>query len=150
MNPVDLQDLVDRELKRLPTPSAPQTLLPRVLAETVQRPPLPWYRGAWTTWPRVWQAASVLALAAIVVGAWLLVPQGASAPSWGSVAAVPDRVVMFGRTASEIATVVRVFWRVLIAPVAVYLFAMVLSLSLACALIWMALERLALGGAQQQ
>lgn len=152
MNPVDLQELVDRELKRLPAPRAPRTLLPRVLAATVERPPVPWYRQAWTVWPRAWQAASVAMLGAIAVGLWFLLPAIAGllpAAPW-PVASVPDGAVAAGRTASEIATLVRVFWRVVLEPVAVYLFALAISLSLACALIWTALERLALGGASQQ
>jgi hypothetical protein len=153
MNPVDLQELVDRELKRLPGPRAPRSLLPRVLAATVEQPELPWYRSAWVTWPLAWQAVSIAAVALIAAGAWFAVPlvaQLLSSSSWTSVSAVPERMVTVGRTASETATVVRLFWRVLIEPVAVYLFALALSLSLACALIWTALERLALGGAQQQ
>lgn len=153
MNPVDLQELVDRELKRLPGPRAPRTLLPRVLAATVQRPELPWYRAAWVDWPRAWQAVSVLALLLVAAGTWFAVPAVAGllqASPWTSVSAVPERVATAGRAASETATLVRVFWRVLIEPVAIYLFALALSLSLACALIWTALERLALGGAPQQ
>ena len=152
MNPVDLQELVDRELKRLPGPRAPRTLLAAVLAATVERPDVPWYRTAWVNWPRAWQAAWVAALAMIAVGTWFALPAIAQllpASPWQSVTAMPERVVTASRTASETATLVRVFWRVLIEPVAVYLFALALSLSLACALIWTALERLALGGASQ-
>jgi hypothetical protein len=150
MNPVDLQELVDRELKRLPAPRAPRSLLPRVLAATVERPETPWYRNAWVTWPRAWQALSIVAVALVAVGAWFAVPPIAALLSSPSLPAVPERVADYGRTASETATVVRLFWRVLIEPVAVYLFALAISLSLACALIWTALERLALGGASQQ
>ena len=153
MNPVDLQQLVDRELKRLPTPKAPDTLLRRVLAVTVERPALPWYRRAWTAWPRQWQVASVAALLAVAVGLWFAIPllQNASADAaWRSATAVPDRAVALSHRAGEIAAIVRLFWRLLLQPVAVYLFALAISLSLACALIWTALERLALGGAQQQ
>lgn len=153
MNPVDLQEIVDRELKRLPTPRAPRTLLSRVLAATVERPAVPWYRRAWVTWPRAWQAVSVAMVAAIAAGAWFLFPtiqQWLPASPWRSVTAMPDRAVALGRTASETATVVRLFWRVLLAPIAVYLFALAVSFTLACAVIWTALERLALGGASQQ
>lgn len=153
MNPVDLQELVDRELKQLPTPRAPRTLLARVLAATVERPATPWYRRAWVTWPRAWQAVSVAMLGAVAAGVWFFFPtiqQGLPASPWQSMAAVPDRAVALGRTASETATVVRVFWRVLLEPVAVYLFALAVSFTLACAVIWTALERLALGGASQQ
>lgn len=153
MNPVDLQELVDRELKRLPTPRAPRSLLPRVLAATVLRPELPWYRRAWFTWPAAWQAVSIAALVALAAGAWFLIPGlkeatpgGAVSSAWG----VPDRVASLARSAGEITTVVRVFWRVILEPVAIYLFALAVSLTLACAVIWTALERLTLGGASQQ
>lgn len=153
MNPVDLQEIVDRELKRLPTPRAPRTLLTRVLAATVERPAAAWYRRAWVTWPRAWQALSVAMFVAVVAGAWFVFPaiqHGLTTAPWRSMAAAPDRVAAWGRTVSETATVVRVFWRVLLAPVAVYLFALALTFTLACAVIWTALERLALGGASQR
>ncbi len=153
MNPVDLQELVDRALKRLPTPRAPGALLPAVLAATVRRPAPPWYRRAWVTWPRAWQAVSIVMLAATAASAWFLVPliqQWLPGAPWRSMAAVPDRAVAMGRTASETATLVRVFWRVLLEPVAVYLFALAVSFTLACAVIWTALERLTLGGASQR
>lgn len=129
MNPVDLQEIVDRELNRLPTPRAPVTLLPRVLAATVERKPARSY--AW-----VWQLAALAALAATVVVAAMYAP---AAP----------RVAAGARRVEEAATLVRVFWQVLLAPVAVYLFALAVTLALACAAIWTALEHFALGGASQ-
>jgi hypothetical protein len=51
--------------------------------------------------------------------------------------------------ANEIATVARVFWEVLAQPVATYLFVLGISLALACALAWAALEA-ALGGASHR
>lgn len=129
MNPVDLQEIVDRELKRLPTPRAPRTLLPRVLAATVEWKPARSY--AW-----VWQIAALTALAAAVVVAVMYAP---AAP----------RVAAGARRVEEAATLVRVFWQVLLAPVAVYLFALAVTLALACAAIWTALEHFALGGASQ-
>ena len=149
MNPVDLQELVDRELKRLPAPRAPGTLLPAVLAATVRSPALPWYRRAWVTWPRVWQAVSVVAIAVIAAATWFF---GPVVQQWlpGSLGAVPDRAAALGHSASETATVVRVFWRVLLEPIATYLFALAVTFTLACAVIWTALERLTLGGASQR
>ena len=130
MNPVDLQEIVDRELKQLPMLHAPRTLLPRVLASTVEREPSRSY--AW-----VWQLAGLAAVAAAIVLAVMYAP---AAP----------RVAAGARRVEEAATLVRVFWQVLLAPVAVYLFALAVSLALACAVIWTALEHFALGGASQQ
>ena len=68
MNPIDLERLVDAELKRLPAPRAPRTLLPRVLAavEAQQRHAKP-ARG-WALWPRAWQFAGGVVMAAVLIG----------------------------------------------------------------------------------
>ena len=66
MDPVDQDERLDRALKGLPAPRAPRSLLPRVLAATVDRP-APAATG-WSTWPlglRV--AASVVFLALVAV-----------------------------------------------------------------------------------
>ena len=136
MDPVDLDELLDRELKALPAPRAPRTLLSRVMAETVDRASLPRQTG-WFTWTIAWQALSVLALVAIVVGAWMF----ATRP--------PSGVTNVARTAQETATVARVFWDVLLQPVATYIFILGVLLAFACAAAWAALE-VALGGASHR
>jgi len=136
-DPADLERLVDRELKRLPAPRAPQTLLPRVMAAVApgQRATAP--ATGWSTWSPAWQASSVgVLLLMIATIAWLY-----SAP--------PAPVVESTRTAGEIAAVMRVFWDVLLQPVATYIFVLGISLALACAAAWAAFE-LALGGASHQ
>lgn len=134
MDPAD-DDLLARELSALPTPRAPRTLLPRVLAATVARPqPAP---TGWFTWPLAWRIASVAVGVLTVVGLWLL----GSSP--------PDGVSDATQLAGDTATVVRVFWDVLLQPVATYIFVLGLSLALACAAAWAALE-LALGGASHR
>jgi hypothetical protein len=135
MDPVDLDDRLDRELKALPRPRAPRTLLPRVMAATVNRPQ-PAATG-WSTWPLAWRAASGVALLLVVVAVYLLT----STP--------PEPVTSAATRANEIATVARVFWEVLAQPVATYLFVLGISLALACALAWAALEA-ALGGASHR
>jgi hypothetical protein len=153
MNPVDLQQLMDRELKQLPTPRAPETLLPRVLAATVHRKPAPWCARAWVTWPRGWQVASVVAFVAIAVGLSLFMPAVQHAPADVAsrvAASAPGRIAGVAGTVEKAATLMRVFWRVLLEPVAFYLLVLAVSLSLACAAIWTALERVALGGASHQ
>lgn len=136
MDPVDLDERLDRELRGLPTPRAPQTLLPRVLAATANREPAAAATG-WSTWPLVWRAASVAALVVVAV----LASRVFSAP--------PAAVSGATERAGEVATVVRVLWEVMLQPVATYLFILGISLALACALAWAALEA-ALGGASQR
>ena len=70
----DLEQRVDRELRRLPAPRAPHTLLPRVLAAVEAWVNRPWYTRAWFTWPLGWQVASVALLVLAVAGVWMLPP----------------------------------------------------------------------------
>ena len=131
MDPFDL----DRELKTLPRPRAPRTLLPRVLAATTMRAPSA--ATGWLTWPRHWQAASIAALLALVSAAWWVM----SAP--------PQPVSRIAQSAGQAATTVRVLWDVLLQPAATYLFAIGVVLALIGAAAWAALE-VALGGASQR
>ena len=136
MEPADLDDRLDRELKALPAPRAPRTLLPRVLAATVQGA-APHPASGWSQWPvsvRVAVAAMVLAVA---IGVWLVL------------AAPPRRLTEASETAGNVATVARVLWDVMVQPVATYLFVLGVSLALACALAWAALEA-ALGEASHR
>jgi hypothetical protein len=150
MSPIDLEHLVDAELKRLPTPRAPRTLLPRVLAavEAQQHHAQP-ARG-WAMWPRGWQLAGGVAAAAAFVGIWRLTalaqPYIRDLLSIGGF----DRAASVTRSADEAAAVVRVLWEVLLQPVATYVSVLAISLVLACALLWTAVERLAPGGASQR
>jgi hypothetical protein len=137
MDPVDLDQLLDRELTQLPRPRAPQTLLPRVLAATTRGGRRRTAATGWFTWSREWQIGSVAALLAFLVGVATLV------------AAPPTGVTSAARTASEAATVVRVFSELLLQPVATYMFALGVSLALVCAAAWVALE-FALGGASHR
>jgi hypothetical protein len=152
MDPVDLEHLIDRELAQLPTPVAPGTLLPRVLAATVRRPVTRRASG-WLAWPHAWQVASVAVLAALAAGLWLLFPflqHTAAEIAAGPAAAVSDRIRALAETAQDAAALVRLFWRVLVEPLAFYLLILAVCLSLACAVIWAALESPALGGASHQ
>lgn len=136
MDPADLDDSLDRELKALPRPRAPRTLLPRVMEMTADRP-LPAAASGWSTWPVVWRVASVIVLLLAAGGGYLLV----SAP--------PQPISNAAERAGEVATVARVFWDVMAQPVATYLFVLGISLALACGLAWAALEA-ALGGASHR
>ena len=133
MEPVDFDEL-DRALKELPAPRAPRTLLPRVLAVTVDKPAA--RPSGWLTWPLGWQVASIAAVLLAVAGVWAF----AATP--------PPQVAEAASTAGEVATLLRVLWDVMFQPVATYIFVLGLSLALACALAWAALEA-ALGGASR-
>ena len=63
MDPVDLERLTDRALRSLPTPRAPRSLLPRVLAAVAAEASRPWYARAWLSWPLHWQLVSGAATA---------------------------------------------------------------------------------------
>lgn len=136
MDAAELDRRLDRELRELPGPRAPRTLLPRVLAVTVNRP-LGAAATGWFTWPRAWQAASVAALALLVGVVWMFL----TAP--------PAPVADAARAAGETATVMRAFWEVLFQPFATFILALGVSLALACAAAW-ALFEVALGGASQR
>src|SRR5690606_31534226 len=135
MDPVDLDERLDRALQQLPQPRAPRTLLPRVLAATVQQPARPAATG-WSTWPIAWRVASVALFCLAVAGAWML----STAP--------PARLSETADRAGEVTTVVRALWSVMLQPVATYLFVLGIMLALACALAWAAFEA-ALGEASQ-
>jgi hypothetical protein len=150
MSPTDLEQLVDAELKRLPTPHAPRTLLPRVLAAAAAQQQHAKPARGWALWPRGWQLAGGVAAAAVLVGVWKLA--ALAQPLMAQLASIGgfDRAASFTRTADEAATVVRVLWEVLLQPVATYVSVLAITFALACALLWTAVERLAPGGASQR
>jgi hypothetical protein len=117
----DLERFVHGELAALMPPRAPRTLLPRVMAAA-----RPWYAREWMTWPRHWQAASVVALVTLVAGAFAL---PIALPDLGTFAA-------FGR----------IFWRLLLEPVIAYVFALAMSACLMLAITWALLTRVTMGG----
>jgi hypothetical protein len=129
MDPADLDGLLDRELKQLPAPRAPQTLLPRVMAATAGRDVQSPEATGWLTWPLTWRVASVAAVALVAYAAW-----------WWLLSAPPSGVSEAAQTAGETATVARVIWDVLLQPVATYIFILGVSLALVSAAAWAALE----------
>jgi hypothetical protein len=148
MNPTDLERLVDAELKRLPAVRAPRTLLPRVLAAAAEQQRHP--ASGWSVWPRAWQIAGGSIAAIVLVGMWRLV-------TFAEPILTPllsnsgfDRTTSVTRHADDIAVVARVAWEMFIQPAATYVSILAISLALACALLWSAVERLAPGGASQR
>jgi hypothetical protein len=125
----DLEQRVDRELRRLPAPRAPHTLLPRVLAAVEAWVNRPWYTRAWFTWPLGWQVASVALVALAFVGVWMLPP-------------APSSVVVTTNAG-------RVLWRTIVEPFLLYAFVIVVIMCLACAAFGAALSYVFVERAEQ-
>src|SRR3954471_15829715 len=114
MRPADLQTLVDRELRHLPLPRAPHTLLPRVLAAVHEWSRRPWYERAWFTWPAAAQAASAAALLLLIAAAYFLADvQAVVAHTSGRLAAA---IAAPAQRAEAAINAARIVWHALIEP----------------------------------
>ena len=148
MDPAELEGLVDRELRKLPAPRAPRTLLPRVMAAVDASARRPWYTRAWLTWPAAWQAASMIVLLGALAGAATLLPSvRAAANTFSFVASVQGDVAETTRDIEAATTAFRVLWNALLAPVVPYAFGLVLLMCVACAVFGTALNHLVFGKA---
>jgi hypothetical protein len=132
MSEPDLETIVHRELRRLPGPRAPQTLLPRVMNAVQALAERPWYTRAWVTWPLGWQVASVLALTAIVAGGALLLPHARSAVTTVAAALGTDDVTTVSQQVAETTSGAAILWRTLLEPLLSYVFGIVVLMVLAC------------------
>ena len=128
----DLDRELDRHLQRLPAPQAPATLLPRVLEAARRLDRTPWYARPWVAWPRAVQIVSatavVLIIAAFVLDAPVL--QWISPRLASSLGAALDPLKSL---ISQTSTLTRVFWHVWLEPIAFYLIAVFVLVSLAVA-----------------
>ena len=148
MDPVDLERLIDRELRKLPAPRAPRTLMPRVMAAVQDNAARPWYSRAWLTWPVGWQLASALLLMLVVGAAAVLLPQlEAAVATLSFIADIRGDVSNSARGVEGATTAVRVLWRTIVAPVVPYAFALVTLMCAACAVFGTALNHLVFGKA---
>ena len=146
MNSKDLEELIDRELKGLPLPEAPSTLLPRVLAAIESPLQSPWYRQTWSHWPPVLRLLSAGMVGVVLIVLTFLEPlfQGALRDIL-SVVVQPvmnltgDLRAAFGAVES--------LRRVLIEPLLGYLVVLGIMMGTTCAGLGAALTRMAsLGG----
>jgi hypothetical protein len=126
----DLEERIDRALRRLPPPRAPQTLLPRVMTAIQAWNERPWYARPWFAWPTVWRVLSV------VLAGWLFYLGWRSPPP-------PAQVV-------AAAGATRVLWDLMIAPLLPYAVTVVLLMGLACVLFGLALNYVLLERAEQR
>ena len=152
MDPTDLERLTDRALRRLPTPRAPRTLLPRVLAAVAAEASRPWYARAWLSWPMHWKVVSAAGALSVVVLATLAGPvlapamiefaANTSVPASSSLAEVIRRL-------DAVLDAARIVWNV-VEPVAQVAAVLLLVMSAACVAFGTALDRvIALGGASE-
>lgn len=126
----DLETLVDRELRRLPPPRAPHTLLPRVMAAVDAWARRPWYTRAWFAWPVGWRVASFAPVALLAYAAWSLPP-------------APPAV-------AATASASRVLWNAVVEPLLPYILLLVVLMGLACVAFGLALNYVLLERAEQR
>ena len=124
-----LERHVHEELRRLPLPRAPHTLLPRVLAAVDAWARKPWYTRAWFTWPIGWQIASILAVFLAAIGLWMLPP-------------APPSIVVTTNAG-------RVLWRTMVEPFLAYAFVLIVLMCVACAAFGAALSYVFVERAEQ-
>jgi hypothetical protein len=140
----DLEKMMEQELRSLPTPRAPETLAPRVMAAIATRAALPWHQRTWFEWPRGWQAASAALTVAFLAALMALAPwralAGADAVA-GFVAQIKVLTASAGETAGRVLRVALPLWNALAQEYLAYAFAFVAALVAAVA---------ALGGAARQ
>ena len=147
----DLERLAHRELRRLPAPRAPRTLLPRVMAAVEAWSRRPWYTRAWFTWPLAWQVVSAAALIVLVTGGTLLAPriQATASTAIAAVQAVAGGVSDAAPVETTTNTA-RILWRTLLAPLATYALVVVVLMFLACAVFGTALNQVVIERAEQR
>jgi hypothetical protein len=127
-----MNDRLSRELSKLPLPPAPPSLVARVLLAVDALDRRPWYARAWVTWPEPARIGSALAVVAFALVVWWFAPViWAMQPDWARPAMALSRVLSGS----------------LFVPLALYLGALAILISLGCAAFWAALNRVALGGA---
>ena len=103
--PNSLEELIHRELARLPERQAPPSLIPGVLARIQAREQRSWWQRPWTAWPFAIQLASIPCMLALIVGGTYGVSLG-----WGMVLSYTD----FSAATALVGTVSAI-WEVILA-----------------------------------
>jgi hypothetical protein len=130
----ELEHAVHEELRQLPVPRAPQTLLPRVMQAVEAASHPAWYSRAWFTWPSWLRIASLVCVALLAYGVWRLPFVLPAAP--------PSVAAAMGTT--------RVIWEALIQPLLPYLVAVMVLMGLACVVFGAALNYVLLERVEQR
>ena len=144
----ELEQLIDRRLKQLPAPRAPETLAPGVLRAVRAAAPAAAPSG-WWGWPAVWRVASAAALVVVLIGLIQIWPaiDGTLALAWSRVAeAVGPYTSTVADAISPFVTAGRVIWRVVVQPVGLFLVVFIAVMGAACAAFGTAWRHVAFGG----
>jgi hypothetical protein len=150
MRPVDLETRVASDLRRLPSPRAPRTLLPRVLAAVQAWSMRPWYSREWFTWPLGWQVGSIGLLMAMLGGSAIALPvvqAVASAATVRVMSGAMTNMPQIVRGLELVSDVVLVLWRAVVQPFLTYALVLVGLMCLMCAMCAIALGRAVFGRA---
>ena len=131
-----LEQRVGDRLRRQPNGRAPRHLLQNVMSAVAAAHAQPWYARPWLTWPVALQSLSMVVVAALATVVWSL---------WADASAIG--VVQQLRQATSAA---RVLWDVVIGPIAMFVLALTVIVSLACVAAWTAVRHVALGGASSR
>jgi hypothetical protein len=148
VNSFELERLVNRKLRALPLPQAPQTLLPRVMAAARAWARRPWYAREWVTWPLGWQAGSLALLALMLTAATTIAPVIQQLVSDASASLAPRITIDLPRITGGVhvsATTLRVIWQSLVQPFLPYVFAVIVLMCLASATVVLVLNRVVFG-----
>jgi hypothetical protein len=148
MSRADLESIIDRQLRRLPPPAAPDTLLPRVMAAVRAWSVRPWYQRTWFTWPIGLQVASLALFAGAILGAGVALPWSVLALDRfaGTAVSVATRDVPdLSARLSAVSSAVQVVWHALVHPVLVYAAVVVCVLFAACVTVAVALNHVVFG-----
>ena len=137
----DLEKLIDRELKELPLPPAPSTLLPRVLAAVEGQIQPSWDRWVWRSWPPVLRLVSAGVMGVIVVGLAVMEPLFQSALR-EALAIVVQPVTKVTSNVWTAIGAVEVLRRALIEPFLGYFVVLGIMMGTACAGLGAALARM--------
>jgi hypothetical protein len=129
-----LEELIHRELSKLPARPAPETLLPRILARIQAQERRRWWQRPWTQWPLNLQLAAIPVMLASVSGAlfavsflyhWIVPAPDFSrmASSIGPYSAIWDVVSALGNAVLVLGRAVGEQWLLLslVVPLAMYL-----------------------------
>jgi hypothetical protein len=140
----ELEKRVDRALADLPPLTAPDTLLPRVLAAVQAWAERPWYQRAWLTWPVGLQVASAVLLLLMVAGGALAMPlvqaQGSQLVAFVT-ARVPIDLPNLGASLRVTAIAFVLVWRALVQPLLLFVLPLAFMAGVAGAAILTALNR---------
>ena len=126
-DPRDVSVPLHRALKALPTPRAPRTLLPRVMAAAEARRRQPRI-APWFAWPMEWRVATAVAAAVIVGAAWL---------AWPAIATVGGLVLAHAAGALEARAAAAMPGSAAVAHLAAVAWQMVVQPALGYVLAWM-------------